>query len=111
MKLPISIYIDLSEDEEKSLSTWLYANQALVIEMNMEACWRLARDKSIESVDVISVYDSADPGDTVPVFEISVQREDVELNLSECESYFVENEEYERAAETTQCRKLLKDNI
>jgi hypothetical protein len=104
--IPIKVHLDLSEDEELAFATWFESNQPLIIKANMAACWNMAVNQELPSIDVVYIYDIAEGDNAMPVFELSITRDDVENNLHECEDYFVENEDYENAAKAVECKKL-----
>ena len=103
--IPIKVQLDLSENEEEAFDSWLNSSQELIIKANMKACHTLAMNETMQSVDVVYIYDINETDDAMPVFELSITREDVILNLNECESYFVDEEDYESAALAVQYKK------
>lgn len=106
---PITIYLDFSNDEDGSMIVkWTKANHGLVMNTMLAACWEFANGKSRKEISLfkfVDIFTDMDVNELLYV--ISILPEDAQANLDECEAFFVQTEEYEKAANVQQCRKKL----
>ena len=106
---PITIYLDFSNDEDDSMIIdWAKKNHGLMMNTMLAACWEFANGESKKEKPLFKFVNACDEDvmDEI-IYIISMVPEDAYANLDECEAFFVETEEYEKALSTQQCRKKL----
>lgn len=106
---PITIYLDFSNDEDDSMIiAWAKKNHELMMNTMLAACWEFANGESQKERPLFKFVNICDD-DAIDeiVYIISILPEDAHTNLDECEAFFVETEEYEKALSAQQCRKKL----
>jgi len=110
MKLPINIHLDFEGDEEEIFMDWMDENRAVLMNAMYESCWQFANDSKLDEILLMNFIDANEARLGEYVFQLSVTPDDTEKNLDECENFFVETEEYEKAIGIKKCREMIESN-
>jgi len=107
MKLPVNIYIDFEGDEDQIFFDWVESNKGVLMDALLASCWEFANNQNLKDVIVMNFIDSNEIYHGEYVYQISVTPNDAIQNLDECQSFFVETEQYEKAISIKECREKM----
>lgn len=107
MKLPVNIHLNFDGDEEEIFCDWMEKNQETVMDTLLASCWEFANNQELEEILVMNFIDTNELSHGEYVYQLSVTPDDVVKNLDECQNFFVETEQYEKALSVKNCREKI----